>query len=132
MTKRLLQPRGALGLIIPSFEERRCCCSSTAEVSTSSVVESLWNRTSRSAAVPYPKHGCRTASDTLPSSKARLLYVSVDFFSSFGKYTRIHIIHIDVSFVQSFHLAHKSQKYCLSIIGTRMPKIFLFILDLVW
>ena len=36
----------------------------TAEASTSRVVESLWNRISRSAAVPYPKHRCRTASDT--------------------------------------------------------------------
>ena len=57
----MFPPRPAVEVVLLSAAFLR-----TAEVSTNCMVESLWNRTSRSAAVPYPKHGCRTASDTLP------------------------------------------------------------------
>ena len=102
----------------------------TAEVSTSSVVESLWNRTSRSAAVPYPKHGCRTASDT-PRIAATAAAVTT---STSSRKHQLFLVCVYIS-RSIFHVAHKSpKKICLPGIDHRHTnaKNVLFLLNLVW
>ena len=102
----------------------------TAEVSTSSVVESLWNRTSRSAAVPAPKHGCRTASDTLLVAAKAAAAVTTSSSSSTSCFWCVYTYRGQSS------TRHTNPKnvfvYLVSIIGTRTPKIFLFLMNLVW
>ena len=117
-------PRSAVEVVLLSAAVLR-----TAEVSTSSVVEPLWNRTSRSAAVPYPKHGCRTASDTLPIA-ATAAAVTTSSSSSKHQLFLVYAYRVQSS---AWHTNPKNVFVDLvSIIGTRMPKRFLFLLNLVW
>ena len=96
------------------------------------MVESLWNPTSRRAAVPYPKHGCRTASDALPIAA---IAAAVTTSSSSSKHHNTAVSGVCIHIVQSstWHTNPKNVfVYLVSIIGTRMPKMFLFLLNLVW
>ena len=103
-------PRPAVEVVLLSAAVLR-----TAEVSTSSVVESLWNQTSQSAAVPYPKHGCRTASDTQPIAATA---AAVTTSSSSSKH-QLFLVCVYISW-SIFHSAHKSQKcFCLPGIDHR-------------
>ena len=105
-------PRPAVEVVLMSAAVLR-----TAEVSTSSVVESLWNRTSRSAAVPYPKHGCRTESDTLPVAATAAAVTTSS--SSSKRHSCFWCVYTYTS-CSIFHLAHKSLKYfCLPGIDHR-------------
>ena len=120
-------PRPAVEAVLLSAAVLR-----TADVSTSIVVKSLCNRTSRSAAVPYPKHGCRTASDALPIAA---IAAAVTTSSSSSKHHNTAVSGVCIHIVQSstWHTNPKNVfVYLVSIIGTRMPKMFLFLLNLVW
>ena len=111
-------PRPAVEVVLLSAAVLR-----TVEVSTSRVVESLWNRTSRSAAVPYPKHGCLTASDTLPIAATA---AAVTTSSSSSKHHSCFWC-VYTYRVQSFTWHTNPENvsvYLVSIIGTRMPKMF--------
>ena len=119
-------PRPAVEVVLLSAAVLR-----TAEVSTSSVVEPLWNRTSRSAAVPYPKHGCRTASDTLPIAATA---AAVTTSSSSSKH-QLFLVCVYIYRVQSSTWHTNPQNvfvHLVSIFGTRMPKTFLFLMNFVW
>ena len=118
-------PRPAVEVVLLSAAVLR-----TAEVSTSSVVESLRNRISRSAAVPYPNHGCRTASDTLPIAATA---AAVTTSSGKSKH-QLFLVCVYIS-CSIFHVAHKSQKsFCSPGIDHRHTnaKKKMFLLNLVW
>ena len=101
----------------------------TTEVSTSSVVKSLWNRTSRSAAVPYLKHGCPAGSDTLP-----LAATAAAVTTSCSSSNHHRFFWCGYTYRVQCATWHTNPQnvfvHLVSIIGTRMPKMFL--LNLVW
>ena len=116
-------PRPAVEVVLISAAVLR-----TTEVYTSSVVQSLWNRTSRSAAVPYPKHGCRTASDTLPIA-ATAIAVTTNSRQQAPAVSRVYTQRVQSSTWQPN--PKNVFVHLVPIIGTRMPKMFLFLFNVV-